>query len=308
VMACHFLSHDIFAEGTEESRDRGEKIRARRAVPLRPRLPAARAMNGEIVFAVWYKSPIPRPHESPRCSRLGAMDNLYGLWIWLGMVAFFAVSLTVIFRLEKRMVWPYGALEAAPYFGDPTGYGTRWVTDAMRAGFLFLGWARDVNGPTYRISYALLVSADRDTLAVIGVGTILKIPFQATWLHTPAMDGRSFYSTDKQTGVQMDLSRNWTNQLALEPSFGKLLQKHREWVQSIRVLPRLFTRDREFAEFRALRDEHFRSMERAGLIRFTNVSATHFHFTLSGAAKTATWSYLLGIVRRLSHGRFPRAA
>lgn len=224
------------------------------------------------------------------------------------MVVFFTVFLTVIFRLEKRMVWPYGELEAAPYFGDPTGYGTRWVTDAVRAGFLFLGWARDVKGPTYRVSYAMLVSADRDTFAVIGVGTMLKIPLRATWLHTPAMDGRSFYSTDKQAAVQIDLSRNWTNQLAPEPSFGKLLQKHREWVQRLGVLPRFFTRDREFAEFRALREEHFRAMERAGLIRFTDVSATYFYYTLSGAAKTATWSYLLGMVRQLSHGRFPRSA
>jgi hypothetical protein len=229
-------------------------------------------------------------------------------WLFLGMVAFWAVTLTIIFRLEKRMVSPYGELEAEPYFGDPTGYGARWVADAVRAGFVFLGWSRDVKGPTYRLSYAMLVSANRDTFAVIGVGNILKMPMEATWLHTPAMDGRSFNSTDKQSGVQIDFSGNWKNQLAPEPSFGQLLQKHREWIQSIGVLPRSFTRDREFAEFRALRAEHYRAMERAGLIRFTDVSATHFYYTLSGAAKTATWSYLLGMARQLSHGRVPRSA
>jgi hypothetical protein len=74
------------------------------------------------------------------------------------------------------------------------------------------------------------------------------------------------------------------------------------------VLPRPFTRDHEFAEFRALRVEHFHSMERAGLIRFRDGSATHFYHTLFGAAKTAAWSYLLGMARRLSNGRFPRSA
>jgi hypothetical protein len=230
------------------------------------------------------------------------------LFLFLGVVAFFSVFLTVIYRLEKRMVSPYGELETAPFFGDPMGYGARWAADAVRAGFVFLGWARDVRGSIYRCSYALLVSGERDTFAVICVGTILNIPFQATWLHTPAMDGRTFNTTDKQSGVQIDLSGNWKNQLALKPSFGQLLQKHQEWMKSIGVLPRPFTRDREFAEFRAMRNEHYRSMERAGLIRFTDVSATHFYFTLTGAAKTATWSYLIGMLRHLSFGRIPRSA
>lgn len=230
------------------------------------------------------------------------------LWFLLGMMVFFSVALTIIHRLEKRMVWPYGELETAPYFGDPSGYGARWVAEAVRSGFVFLGWARDVKGPMYQVSYAMLVSAERDTFAVIGVGNIVRIPLQATWLHTPAMNGRSFYTTDNQAGVQIDLSGNWTNQLATESSFGGLLQKHREWVKSMGVLPRVFTRDREYAEFRALRVGHFRAMERAGLIHFTDVSATHFYYTLSGAARTATWSYFLGMARRLSLGRFPRNA
>jgi hypothetical protein len=230
------------------------------------------------------------------------------LWLFLGMVVFFSVSLTVIFRLEKRTVWPYGELEAAPFFGDSTGYGSRWVAQAVEAGFTFLGWSRDTKGPTYRVSYAMLVSADRNTFAVIGVGNIMKIPLQATWLHTPVMNGRSFNTTDKQSGVQIDLSGNWKNQLAPEPSFSQLLERHREWVQSLGAVPRAFTRDREFTEFRALREEHFRSMERAGLIRFTDVSAAQFYYTLFGAAKTATWSYLLGMVRQISQGRFPRSA
>jgi hypothetical protein len=224
------------------------------------------------------------------------------------MVAFWVVFLTVLFRLEKRTVSPYGELESTPSSGDPTGYAARWVADAVQAGFVLLGWARDTRGSTYKCSYALLVSADRTTFMVISVGTILNIPMQGTWLHTPAMDGRSYNTTDKQVGVQIDLSRNWTNQLALVPSFGQLLQKHREWLQSLNVLSRSFTPNREFAEFKELRDQHYRSMERAGLIRFADASATQFYYTLPGAAKTATWSYLVGVIRGLSQGSFPRSA
>jgi hypothetical protein len=224
------------------------------------------------------------------------------------MVVFFAMLLTIIFRLEKRMVSPYGALESTPFPGDSSGYATRWLHEAVQSGFSFLGWARDARSSTYNLSYAFLISPERDTFVVIGTGAMLNIPFQATWLYTPAADGRSFCSTDKQSGVQIDLSRNWTNQLVFTLNFAQLLQKHREWIRSLGVLPRTFTPGREFAEFRALRDAHFRSMERAGLIRFTDVSASHFYFTLSGAARTATWSYLVGMARRLSNGRIPRSA
>jgi hypothetical protein len=141
----------------------------------------------------------------------------FQLWLrfFLGIVAFWVVFLTIVFRLEKRTVSPYGELESVPFSRDTTGYAARWVADAVQAGFVFLGWARDTRGSTYRFTYALLVSADRTTFMVISVGTILNIPMQGTWLHTPAMDGRSFNTTDKQAGVQIDLSRNWTNQLAL---------------------------------------------------------------------------------------------
>lgn len=236
--------------------------------------------------------------------------ELFPLWLrfLLGMVTFWIVFLTIVSRLEKRTVSPYGELENTPSFADATGYAARWVADAVQAGFVLLGWAGDVRGSIYQCSYALLVSADRTTFMVISVGTIMKIPMRATWLHTPAMDGRSFNTTDNQAGVQIDLSRNWTNQLALVPSFGRLLQKHQGWLQSLNVLPRGFTPNREFAEFKALREEHYRSMERAGLIRFIDGSATQFYYTLPGAAKTATWSYLVGVIRGLSKGSFPRSA
>ncbi len=234
------------------------------------------------------------------------MGNI--LWLLLGMVVFFSVFLTIVHRLEKRVVCPFGELEATCNFDDPTGYGIRWVNDATQSGFSFLGWARDNRSATYRLGYAMLVSPDRDIFAVISVGTMLRIPFQATWLYTPTSNGRTFCSTDSQAGVQIDVSRNWVNQLATEPAFSKLLQKHKEWLRSLGVLPRPFTRDREFSEYRALREQHFHAMERAGLIRFTDGSSNSFYFTLPGAAKTALSGYFVGLARRLSFGRFPRSA
>jgi hypothetical protein len=230
------------------------------------------------------------------------------LYFVLGLMAFWSVFLTIIFRVEKRMVWLYGDLEPQCAFQDPSGYGVRWVNDAVASGFTMLGWARDVRGGIYRLNYAVLVSAQRDVLAVIGVGALGRLPFAATWLHTPTSNGRSFYSTDKQSGVQIDLSGDWTNQLAFAGSFRELLQQHRDWLRMNGVTPRPFTQGQEVAEFRRLREGHYRTMERAGLIGFTDGTESHFYFTLPGAAKTAVWSYFLGMARQLTLGKFPRNA
>ena len=227
---------------------------------------------------------------------------------FFGMVAFFLISLTVIHRIEKRMVWPYGELQMQPHFPDSTGYTAAWVANAVASGFTLLGWMRDMKGEKYRISYAILVSPDRSTLAVIGAGHIISLPIQGTWLHTPSSDGRSFYSTDKQAGVQLDVSQHWTNQLVFASSFAELWQRHQAWTQGLRVLPRGLSAGRELEEFRAVREEHYRTMERAGLIQYTDASATSFRFTLYGAARTAGWSYLLGLVRAITRGAFPKTA
>jgi len=231
-----------------------------------------------------------------------------GIYFLLGMVVFFSVSLTIIHRLEKRMVWPYSELQQVPSYASDNDYAPGRRNDALAAGFTMLGWAHDVKGPTYRINYALLVSPQRDVFAVIGEGAILKLRLRATWLHTPTMDGRSFYSTDHQTGVQIDPSRNWRNQLVPGAGFAELLNRHREWIRACGVVPRNLTVGRELAEFRALREQHFRSMEHAGLIRFTDSSAANFYFTWYGAARTALLGYFLGLARGLSQGRFPRSA
>lgn len=229
------------------------------------------------------------------------------LYSFLAMVCFFLVGLTIVFFVEKRMPWPYGDLQPQPHYPDTTGYGSEWVNGALRSGFRLLGWTRDLKGNTYRVTYAMLVSPDRSTFAVIGVGGIASIPLRSTWLHTPSADGRSFYSTDNQNGVQLDLSRNWTNQLARVEGFEELWQCHNAWLQEKRVIPRGFQSGSEMEEFRALRQEHFRFMERAGLIRYTDPSGSHFRFTLLGAAKTASCSYFLGLARALTAGKFPRS-
>src|SRR2546430_4618598 len=88
------------------------------------------------------------------------------------------------------------------------------------------------------VNYAILVSPQRETAAVIGTGKVFeRVDLKATWLWTPTSDGRCFYSTDNQSGVQIDLSRHWRNQLAPAPSFSLLLAQHQAWLQGLGVMP-----------------------------------------------------------------------
>jgi len=93
------------------------------------------------------------------------------LYIFGGMVVFFLVLITLAYRFEKRMTWPYSDLQSQPQFEDPSGYGLRRVAEATQAGFTLLGWSHDLKGGIYRVNYALLISLDRTILAVVGAGS-----------------------------------------------------------------------------------------------------------------------------------------
>ena len=223
------------------------------------------------------------------------------------LVLTFILFLPILtYRLEKHMVWQYGEPEAQPHSRHP--YTDSGVAAATQVGFSFLGWAQNLRGGIYQVNHALLVSPDRTTMAVITAGFLL-IPIEGTCLYTPSADGRLFYTTNSQYFVQIDVSRNWTSRLALESAFGRLWQRHQAWLQEMAVLPRPFGRSgHELEDFRALRAEHCRSMAHAGLISYTDASASRWQFTLYGATKTAIRSLLVGLMRKFTLGRFPKNA
>ena len=233
-------------------------------------------------------------------------DTLLSI-VSVALIFSFVLLLPILtYRFEKHMVWNWGEPEAQSDRRHPyTDYG---VAAATQAGFSFLGWARDLRGGIYQVNPALLVSPDRSTIAVCTAGHLL-IPIAGTCLYTPTADGRLFYTTDSQYFVQIDVSRNWTSQLALALSFGELWQRHQSWLKEMAVVPRTFSRSgRELEDFRAIRAEHYRAMANAGLISYIDASASRWQFTLRGAARTGTRGFLVALARQFTFGRFPRTA
>jgi hypothetical protein len=230
------------------------------------------------------------------------------IYLLIGIPVFLILFLTMVARLEKRMVWPYGSPEAQPQCADTSGYGGRWVGDALKNGFSFLGWSPDLKGPRYQVSYALLASAERDCFVIIGIGRILSMALRGTWIYTRTTDGKVFYTTDNQSCVEIDVSRRWRSQLFRASTFPKLLQRHRDLLQDCGVTAQPFTAGREAEEFRSVREERYQAMSRQGLIAFTDVSATHWRYTFRGALKLAALNYWIGLLRAVTHGRIPRSA
>jgi hypothetical protein len=206
------------------------------------------------------------------------------------------------------MVWPYGVLQELPQFPDTTGYGARTVAAARGLGFHFLGWAPDLKGPIYKVSYGFLVSPTGNQLAIVASGTILNMKLAGTWLYTVATDGRVFYSTDNQACIAIDISRQWKTQLVRTSTFDRLVSRHEDLMQAKGVIPRCFNNGRVLEEFRQFRADHYQHMARAGQIEFTDVEATRWRYTIRGALKLSFLNYTIGMVRGFTHGRFPRCA
>src|SRR5687768_10267758 len=160
------------------------------------------------------------------------------LYVILGIVAAVFTLQVAVARWERRMVWPYTSIQDYPRIPETTNYSTIRISQARALGFQFLGWAADRKGPRYLLNYAFLVSPQRDSIVVIGTGKIISIPMQGTWIHTPSVNGRnSYYSTDAESAVEIDISGQWKNHLAKVSTFDQLWQNHNAWLRSNNVTP-----------------------------------------------------------------------
>jgi hypothetical protein len=221
-------------------------------------------------------------------------------WELIALLVVAALPALIVFQAlvakwEKRMVWPYGELQSQPHFGDPSGYGTGCLQEAAQSGWQFLGWAPDLKGEMYRVSYAMLLAPEGDGLAIIGVGQVLNFQVAGTWLHSLARDDpRSWFSTDQQACLETDLSGLWTGRLVHVNSFGELWQRHRTWVGSLGVPLLAFAPPAAVQQFRRYREARCDELARRGLIAYTDPQQIHWRYTWGGALKVAVRSLLRG--------------
>jgi len=225
----------------------------------------------------------------------------------VAIIGFLYVLQVAVACWEKRMVWPYGAPEPAPRWGDPTAYGYRQVSEAISRGFMLSGWCPDLKGEMYKLSYALLASQDHYFVVIVGVGSMAGMQLQSTWIYSRAADKKLYYTVDHQNGVEIDISGNVRCQLASMRAFTAQLDRHIDWLRSTNIEIQPFDPGNEIECFRELRSARFDDMLKRGLIRFDSTQ-TWWRYTLLGAMKSAAMNYTVGLARAVTFGAYPRSA
>lgn len=221
--------------------------------------------------------------------------------IIFGIPVFFMVLTVITGRLEKRLVWQYGDFTQQPPYPDSAKYALRITTEALQSGFTLLGWAPDPRAPGYRINYALLTSPERDCFVTVSEGSIFKLPTNSTTIYSRMIDSGVVYTTDNQTGVQIDLI--WRSQLAPVKTFRELLERHQRLLRDKNLSAQPFTTGREAEEFKRMREERYETMARRGLIDYLDASRASWHFTLWGALRYTFLNFTIGMVRAKTNGQ-----
>ena len=220
---------------------------------------------------------------------------------------FFFLLLVFVACWERRLIWPYGIPEPGPRFGDPKGYGFQKVMEATQNQFVCFGWSPDVKGPRYQVSYAMLISPDRNYFVIVGTGTVVGFSATATCLYSRGQDDRLYFTTDHQNSAEIDISGLQKCQLALEGSFVGLWRRHVEWLQRDGIVIQPFDVGAEVDCFHRLRAMRCTQMLDRGLIGFADPSNIWWTYRLIGAVRYATTAIVVGFVRAVTLGRLPRS-
>src|SRR5690242_1592750 len=103
----------------------------------------------------------------------------------VGAIVYFSfVTLNFILLLrEKRMVWPYGKLDAHPPFATGPA-GEKRINEAIACRFRFIGWAPHSKGGKYQVNYGFIVSPNQDCIGVISTGNMYGMEVRGTTLIT----------------------------------------------------------------------------------------------------------------------------
>jgi hypothetical protein len=231
------------------------------------------------------------------------------IYVFLAVTAVMSLLQIAVFMWEKRLTWPYGAIQSAPPHGDPSGYGQRMQLAALQCGFMMLGWTPDNKGEKYQMNYGFMVSPDGQSLLIIGMGNIFGIELRGVTIHSPSDDGlQSRYTADNQAAIESDVLRQWMSQLVFNRDFAGIWQAHQNWMATARFSRHTFNPSCAMAEFRRIREQRFDEMIRRNYIAYTDASQTFWRYTFTGALKVVFLNYGTGLVRAVTFGRFPKTA
>lgn len=198
-------------------------------------------------------------------------------WIILGiavLVGGFLLFAWIVGMVERLPVRPF---VATPLI-QPQSYTFAMAHEAAALGFGWLGAGEHVKNRTGKA--VLMLSPDFSTLAVIGQGTVAKVPMKKTILYSRFPDGSVMMSVDQFGTAELDPLT--TRHIALDAKFTDLWTSHtKELALRSPVVP--FTMSDSWHTIDEINTQRTQRMVDAGLARWADREHAFFRYTPRGS-------------------------
>jgi len=208
----------------------------------------------------------------------------FGLFYWLalivlGALAAFHLVLVVTGLLERNPVNPLIALPPGERVELPA-YLEAMDKMAAEATFVHQGTFGHAKGGTYRVYTSIWFSPERDVLAVIEGGKMVKLPVRKALLYSRAA-GEGFIASTDVAGLP-DVSGLATRSVLLHADFHELLAHHMARVAEAGVALLPFDESTGLAVFDDIETRTVHRLEQLGYARFLDPARTTWRYTLKG--------------------------
>jgi hypothetical protein len=221
---------------------------------------------------------------------------------------------------EKRMIWPYAPIdepaeivytaipvENNPYVSpqavkeyltpQPILYSMNAIEQAQSCGFELKNVFRDAKGSLYRVRYNFMRSPEGKILALIGHGTVARIPIRGIHLMTFLADMRCLVTLNNSASSLWDMTGTIDECCIPNSDFEKLLDIHEKRVAASPVSPVQLPETDPVSELHAFRIRWVDLMERMGLVRFLDPQRKKWRYSIKGAFIFSIRAQFIGLRR-----------
>lgn len=197
-----------------------------------------------------------------------------------GLFAFFFVTIILAALLEKRLITSFVRVNEAE-LPESSPYEEKMSAAARELGFKPFGPYAHAKGGTYKMYGRIWVSPDREILAVVGWGTILRLPSNRTRLLSLLENGRYLVTCDQF--AEGDLSGLTDQGIALKAEFPALVAKHRQRLAESGLRATAFAAADPLRDYETHTLRRAEALEQQGLAYFIDPARTAWRYNIRGA-------------------------
>ncbi len=225
------------------------------------------------------------------------------LALYLGMIAFFFIAIVAASLWEKRPVQPYYVPDEGDEY-EPSADAEQANEEAEESGYRHGGICHDGKGRLYRVRYDFWIAPDQRTLAIVGSGTVARVPVNGISFYSCADNSRVLWTTNNKG--EQDISGVTDPDAWPRLPFKRLLKKHQQRLAQTHSRP--FPQGNPMAGYFDIRRRQADKLVEEGCARYVDDSNSAWRYTLKGALKfyfIGVWIRPLG--RRLRSSQLKRS-